>query len=53
MLIAYRLRELHRAAWAPFVPWLQGTASLLAPSGNTLSCAKPLAADGLPEITSA
>jgi poly(3-hydroxybutyrate) depolymerase len=44
VLISYQLRELHRAAWAPFVPWLQGTASLLAPSGNALSCANPFAA---------
>ena len=46
MLISYQLRELRRAACAPFVPWLQGTASLLARSGNALSCAKPLAAGG-------
>jgi len=44
VLTSYQLRELHRAAWAPFVPSLQGTASLLAPSGNALSCANPFAA---------
>ncbi|WP_429289897.1 polyhydroxyalkanoate depolymerase [Paraburkholderia sp. CI3] len=28
----YQLRELHGAAWAPFLPWLRATASLFAPS---------------------
>src|ERR1700737_4305516 len=44
VLISYQSRELNRAAWAPFVPWLQRTASLLAPSKNTLSGANPVAA---------
>jgi poly(3-hydroxybutyrate) depolymerase len=44
VLISYQLRELQRAAWAPFVSWLQVTASLLALSGNAPSCANPIAA---------
>lgn len=44
MLISYQSRELNRAAWAPFVPWLQRTASLLAPAENALSCVNPVAA---------
>ena len=49
---SYQLHELHRTAWVPFARWLQGTASLLAPSGNALSCINPLAADGLSELVS-
>jgi poly(3-hydroxybutyrate) depolymerase len=44
VLISYQSRELNRAAWAPFVPWLQRTASLLAPSESALSCVNPVAA---------
>jgi len=44
VLISYQLRELQRAAWTPFVPWLQVTASLLSLSGNAPSCTNPIAA---------
>ncbi|MGF6851533.1 poly(3-hydroxybutyrate) depolymerase [Paraburkholderia sp. CI3] len=37
MLMSYPLRELQTAIWAPFLPWLQATASFLAGSGNAAS----------------
>jgi poly(3-hydroxybutyrate) depolymerase len=45
MLMSYQLRELHSAAWAPFLPWLRATANLLAPSdGASARPTHPLAA---------
>ncbi len=45
MLMSYQLRELHSSAWAPFLPWLRATASLLARSdGASALPAHPLAA---------
>jgi poly(3-hydroxybutyrate) depolymerase len=32
MLMSYQMRELHSAAWAPLLPWLRATASLLDPA---------------------
>jgi hypothetical protein len=34
VLMSYSLRELHSAIWAPFLPWLQATASFLTPTGD-------------------
>lgn len=44
MSIAYQFREFQRALWAPFVPWLQVSASSLALLQNAPSCADPVAA---------
>ncbi|MPW23276.1 polyhydroxyalkanoate depolymerase [Paraburkholderia sp. CNPSo 3157] len=43
--MSYQMRELHSAAWAPFLPWLQATARFLAPSGSASALSvRPFAA---------